>query len=118
MNRIKQHHFCGPIEYEGEQHDHFGGSDQVNEIIDHIVNINDDDNEDDDCNAIDIIPNDSSCTNSNTCEISDTNEAPLNNDDDTEYLSSKDDNDDPEATPKLNYLTRYFQSDIDGIVWE
>ena len=58
----QQHHFGGPVENEGEQHDHFGGPDQENEIPDHIVNINDDDVEDDDRNAIDIISDDSSRT--------------------------------------------------------
>ena len=117
----QQHHFGGLIEKKGEQHDHFGGPDQENEIPDHIVNIDndvDEDDDDDDCNAINIIPDDLSCTNSGTRELSDTNEAPLNNDDDTEYLSNEDDNDDPNAISKLNYLTRNLQSDLDRIAWE
>ena len=67
---------------------------------------------------IDSIPHDSSHTNSDTREISDNNEAPLNNDDNTEYLSDEDDNDDADATPKLHYLTRNLQSDLDGIAWK
>ena len=116
---IQHNHFGGPIENE-EQHDHFGAPDQENKIPDHIVSINDDDDDDDDddCNVINIIPDDLSCTNSDTCELSDTNEAPLNNDDDTKYLSDENDNDDPDATPKLNYLTRNLQSDLNGIVLE
>ena len=114
----QQHHFGGPIENEGEQHDHFGGPDQENKIPDHIVNIDDDDDEDDDRNAIDLIPDDSSNTDSNTRELSDTNEAPLNDDNDTDYLSDKAGTDDPDTTPKLNYLTRNLHSDLDGVEWE
>ena len=121
MNRISTTRFGGPIEIEGEQHDHFGGSDQENEILDHIVNIDDDDDdddEDDDRDMIHIIPDDLSSTNSNTHELSDTNEAPQNNDDDPDYLSGEDYNDDPDATPKLNYMLRNLHSDLDGVAQE
>ena len=64
---------------------------------------------------IDIIPDDSSSTNSNTRELSDTNEAPLNNDDNPDYLSDEDGNDDPDNAQKLNYLTRNLHSDLDGV---
>ena len=59
-----------------------------------------------------------SSTGSDTRELSNTNEAPLNDDEEIDYLSDKDCNDDPDATPKLNYLTRNLQSDLDGIAWE
>ena len=67
---------------------------------------------------VNIIPDDLNSTNSNTRELSNTNEAPQNNDDDSNYLSDEDGTDDPDATPKLNYLTRNLQSDLDGIAWE
>ena len=67
---------------------------------------------------IDIIPDNLSCTDSDTREFFDTNEAPQNNDDDTEYLSDQDDNEDADATPKLHYLTRTLKSDINGKVWK
>ena len=69
----QQHHFGGPIENEGEQYDHFGGPDQENEIPDHDINIDDDVVEDDNHNRMNIIPDDSSRTNSDTAESFDTN---------------------------------------------
>ena len=76
----QQHHFDCSIENEGEQHDHFGGPDKENEIPDHNVNIGDDigddDVEDDNNNEINNIPDDLSCTDSDTREFIDTNEAP------------------------------------------
>ena len=63
---------------------------------------------------INIIPDDSSSTNSNGCELSDTNEAPHNNGDDPDYLSDEDGTDDPDGTPKLSFLVRNLHSDLDG----
>ena len=108
----QQHHFGGPIENEGEQHDHFGGPDQENEIPDHNVKIDGDDIEDDDSNVINIIPDNLSCTDSDTREFFNTNEAPQSNADNTEDLSDKDDNDYADATPKSHYLTRNLKSDL------
>ena len=44
---------------------------------------------------IDIIPDDLSCTDSDTCELSDTKEAPQNDDDDPDHLSHEEEQDGP-----------------------
>ena len=67
---------------------------------------------------IDIIPDDLSCINSDTCELSDTDEAPHNYDDDLDDLSDEDGNDDPDDTSKSNYLLRNLHSDLNGEAWE
>ena len=112
----QQHHFDGPIEIEGEQHNHVGGPDKENVIADHNTNFDEDADadEDNDHNEINVIHDEPSHTSSDTNESSNTTEA---NPEDTEYLSDKDDNDDCDATPKLNYLTRNLQSYLDGIAW-
>ena len=98
----QQHHFDGRVENEGEQHNHFGGPDQENIMVDHNINLYDDVDEDDDHNEINIIHNESSHTSNDTDESFDTTEADPDNTDD---LSDEDVNDDPDAITKLNYLT-------------
>ena len=56
-----------------------------------------------------IIPDDSSYTNSDTNELSHTNEAPHDN---TKDLSDEDDNDEADVTSKSPYLKRNLKSDL------
>ena len=84
-----EHHFGGPIENKGEQHNHFGGLDQENVMPYHNININGDAVEDNNHNGMNIIHDESSHTSSDTNESSDTTEAHPDN---TEDLSGKDNN--------------------------